>query len=245
MARHKRLHVEMAIIKMTYIGRAIELSQNPAAVQSIEKKTPDLSNQTASVPKQVIAPTSKTIPQKMEEQKMVDASPPVVPTEKVASIQNRPEVSTVSANAVNTSTPVISDTTRTKNISNRKKTKYDMPSLSMVDDEEEEESTIDSNIQLEALLLANTWKAYAEKIDSPSVKAAFHKAEVSVKDELTIAVQVGSQMAKGMIQQEKDLIPFIRKHIPIANLAMEETMAGTASTDFLPLAKHFSKTSPS
>ena len=97
-----------------------------------------------------------------------------------------------------------------------------MPSLSMIDDEEEDdENEYNSNVQLEATLLANTWKAYIAQVDSPSVKAAFQKAEVSVKDALTIAIQVGSQMAKGMIQQEKDLIPFIRKHIPIANLAME------------------------
>lgn len=44
MARNKRLHAEMAIIKMTYIQRAIKPSAQPVAVEnSLEKKTPDQS----------------------------------------------------------------------------------------------------------------------------------------------------------------------------------------------------------
>ncbi|MFZ4475739.1 MAG: DNA polymerase III subunit gamma/tau [Saprospiraceae bacterium] len=37
LARHKRLHVEMSLIKMGYIGRAVKAAQTPA----LEKKTPD------------------------------------------------------------------------------------------------------------------------------------------------------------------------------------------------------------
>lgn len=37
LARHKRLHVEMSLIKMGYIGRAVKAAQAPA----LEKKTPD------------------------------------------------------------------------------------------------------------------------------------------------------------------------------------------------------------
>lgn len=221
MARHKRLHVEMAIIKMTYIGRAIELSQNPVAVQSIEKKTPELSDPTTSPTKQDKAATPKVIPPKIDEQKMAT---PISSVEKVGPTPIIPETSTASANTISNSIPAIAKASQNGH-PNRKKTKYDMPSLSMIDDEEEEEeNATDTNIQLETRLLIDTWNGYSEKIDSPSVKAAFQKAEVSVKDEVTIAVQVGSQMAKGMIQQEKNLIPFIRKRIPIANLAMEITI---------------------
>ena len=38
MARHKRLHVEMAIIKMTYIGRAFKITKSPLPVAVVEKK---------------------------------------------------------------------------------------------------------------------------------------------------------------------------------------------------------------
>jgi DNA polymerase-3 subunit gamma/tau len=40
MARNKRLHVEMALIKMTYIHRAFEISQTPAETAPAEKKNP-------------------------------------------------------------------------------------------------------------------------------------------------------------------------------------------------------------
>ena len=55
MARNKRLHVEMSIIKMTYINRAIELANNPQANISAEKKTPDLSTSQAAVPSQPVS----------------------------------------------------------------------------------------------------------------------------------------------------------------------------------------------
>jgi DNA polymerase III subunit gamma/tau len=43
MARHKRLHVEMALIKMCHIGRAVAASQATPTPPSPEKKTPDRS----------------------------------------------------------------------------------------------------------------------------------------------------------------------------------------------------------
>lgn len=41
MARHKRLHVELALIKMCYIGRAVKAGHLESAVAAPEKKTPD------------------------------------------------------------------------------------------------------------------------------------------------------------------------------------------------------------
>ncbi len=221
MARHKRLHVEMAIIKMTYIGRAITLSNNPTPAVVGEKKRPEVSNQTVSSPKPVVSPTSApvTTPPKVVEQKTVTLSPPPIveqaPAQAIASTPVEP------SNIVSEPEPEpIAAKSSSNGTINNKKTQYDMPSLSM-DDDEDEEAEIDSNLKLDIDLLKTTWHAYIAQIDSPSVKAAFQKSTVSVKDEITIAIQVGSQMAKGMMQQEKNLIPFIRKRIPISNLAME------------------------
>ena len=38
MARNKRLHVEMALIKMTFINRAIKIEQEPTVVETEKKK---------------------------------------------------------------------------------------------------------------------------------------------------------------------------------------------------------------
>jgi len=43
MARQKRLHVEIALIKMCYAGRAVQAPQNGASALAPEKKTPDVS----------------------------------------------------------------------------------------------------------------------------------------------------------------------------------------------------------
>ncbi len=50
MARNKRLHVEMAIIKMAFINRAIEIANNPQANISQEKKTPNLNGSQPAAP---------------------------------------------------------------------------------------------------------------------------------------------------------------------------------------------------
>ncbi len=231
MARHKRLHVEMAVIKMTYIGRAITLSNNPAPVIIAEKKTPKVSNQTVTAPKRVVSATSTppTTPSKAIEQKTV--TPILPPAVEQAPIQASANAPVEQPNIVSEPEPEVQKATQNSDI-NRKKTKYDMPSLSMMEEDEEEEVS-NTNIQLDATLLNNTWKAYIEQLESPSVRAAFQKSEVKVKDAITIEIQVGSQMAKGMIQQEKNLIPFIRKRIPISNLAMEINIDASKSKQLI------------
>lgn len=52
MARNKRLHVEMALIKMAYVNRAVELA-------GMEKKTPDLRGKVPSTPSVSSGPSSK------------------------------------------------------------------------------------------------------------------------------------------------------------------------------------------
>jgi len=234
MARHKRLHVEMAVIKMTYIGRAIELAKNPAPTTIVEKKTPDVrsGNVTTSVP---TPPKEVSI----EPEKKPIAEPAV----SVADIKEDIVTNQIASSEEPT---IVSEPEPTKTIapqngvSNRKTTKYDMPSLNISDDDDDEEEIIDGSIILDTELLTNTWAAYIEEIDSPSVKAAFTKASARVKDEVTIEVEVGSQMAKGMIQQEKNLIPFIRKRIPISNLAMEITIDTSKANQLIKPKKVFS-----
>jgi len=231
MARHKRLHVEMAVIKMTYIGRAIELSKNPAPVGSTEKKTPDARSNVVATPKTVSTPVQPiaTTP---------TVASPVAPStnnEEVNASQSVPVEPTMVSEPEPTKTPASQ-----KNGTNRKTTKYDMPSLNMIDEEEDEEEIVAGDIKLDEELLTNTWTAYIAQIDSPSVKAAFTKASVKVKNAETIEVEVGSQMAKGMIQQEKNLIPFIRKRIPISNLAMEITIDTSKASQLIKPKKVFS-----
>ncbi len=68
-ARNKRLHVEMALIKMCYINQRITAAQQAVAI-STEKKTPDLSNTTVSTtPTEAKEDKKAATPPKMEKPK--------------------------------------------------------------------------------------------------------------------------------------------------------------------------------
>ena len=71
MARNKRLHVEMAIIKMAFINRAIEIANNPQANISTEKKTPDLNGTPSAASNSSVSqknyPETKNTPTQVKE----------------------------------------------------------------------------------------------------------------------------------------------------------------------------------
>ena len=119
----------------------------------------------------------------------------------------------------------------------RKPSKFDTPSLSLLEEEEENEEIDEKTIILDKKILQESWDSFTKQVKSPSVKVVFQKAILKVKDECTIEIEVGSQMAKGMVQQEKELIPFLRKCIPIPNLAMEITIDPQKVKDLLPTKK--------
>jgi len=211
MARNKRLHVEMALVKMAYINRATTLSQNTV----VEKKTPD-----ASVSKTVEAvktartvETVKTvetvdIAKTVESKKM---TPPPTPTPVIAPSENK------------VSTPI---PTPTGKLGLPISSKYNITSIPKKEDlqsqvNEETAQTIDSISQLNQENLEATWKAYYEKITSPSVKSVFKHAEVTIVDEDSILIKVGSSMGKGMVQQEYELMNFIRTSLKHPKLVLD------------------------
>ncbi len=77
MARNKRLHVEMSIIKMAFVNRAIEIANNPPTNISQEKKTPDLngSQQKPSAPPK----TPDNYPEKNTAAQVQEATPLPLP----------------------------------------------------------------------------------------------------------------------------------------------------------------------
>ncbi len=64
MARNKRLHVEMALIKMNYLNQALTIAQGPAPVP--EKKTPDLkpASPPAPIKQETASPPPPPAPEK-------------------------------------------------------------------------------------------------------------------------------------------------------------------------------------
>ena len=202
MARNKRLHVEMAIIKMTHINRVVQLSRAPQ--ENMEKKTLD---QTTSVEK---APsTIVTTPEKKE------TPPPIVQEEK--------EDFKTSSKPVENTNPPPKLAIKTDNTSSAdsKITIQKIPSFAELensidaDTNEEESSTVFTSHDLR-----NAWDAYAVTVTSPSVKTVLKSTDLELDDQKVMAT-VGTKMAKGMLQQEIELMPYLRSQLKIARLALE------------------------
>ena len=206
MARNKRLHVEMALVKMAYINRATTLSQNV-----VEKKTADApvarAKQNTSTP--VIAA-----------QKAVEPIQPKATTPTPAPTTEIP----IPPPSENKASIPVSPPTGKLGLS--LSSKYKIASVPKKEDlqsqvNEEIAQNIDSVSQLNPENLEATWKAYAEQITSPSVKSVFKHSEVIIVDEDSILIKVGSAMGKGMVQQEYELMDFIRTSLKHPKLVLK------------------------
>jgi DNA polymerase-3 subunit gamma/tau len=208
MARNKRLHVEMALIKMTFINRAVKITSLPKPVSDslaeapsspqAEKKTPD---QNGSL--------------KKEESEVEKETPPV------SEVKEDPIPLQSAKEPVKAEQPITKPVLETASVS----TSYDTPRLVDLSDLEEElENETNEPVaeQKEITLeeFQEVWTEYAKNIKSPSVRTTISNAEIELKDE-TIRVTVGSTMAKEMVQQETELMQFIRDQLGRQELIME------------------------
>ena len=208
MARNKRLHIEMALIKMTFINRAVKIATQPTPVSDsivdkpsspqAEKKTPD-TNGSLKKEKPIV---EKEVPTASEVNEDPIPLQPKKAVSKTAQPIAKPELKTA---AVSTS----HDTPRLVDLSDLEE-ELDNEDNELVEDQKE--------ISLEAF--QEVWNDYAKNIKSPSVRTTIVNAEFELKDE-TIRVTVGSTMAKEMVQQEAELMQFIRDQLGKQDLVME------------------------
>jgi DNA polymerase-3 subunit gamma/tau len=207
MARNKRLHVEMALIKMTYINRAVKLASlpNPSSDVSAEKssspqtekKTPDSNGSLAKKEKKAVKEIA--VAEVREELPNFNVKKEVSTSEQIKPKPN-PEAVSVS-------------------------TSHDTPRLVDLSDLEEEfenetHEPSDSGMEISLEKFHETWTEYAENIKSPSVRTTISKATFEILDD-TIRITVGSTMAKEMVLQEMELMQFLRDQLGRQDLIME------------------------
>jgi DNA polymerase III subunit gamma/tau len=222
MARNKRLHVEMALVKMTYIGRALDLSAQPI---SLEKKTADRSNVVVPPTQHsvVLTPTPKSEP-----------TPQYLTVETPLSTVNEPEtevkiedVAIPQSNESATSAPS-SDEPPRSGVSTAKSVTIGlstMPKIGSLDAiaamiQEEEKILQQSVSKLSHENLVESWRKYTETHESPSTKYALQTTKLSL-DGKKIVAKVGSTLMVGMIQQENKLADFLRFDLNDAALMLE------------------------
>ncbi len=206
MARNKQLHVEMTLLRMAYINRAIQVSQQP--VTAPEQKSANLSAAT----KEPTATLPLTAPEKTYEQPPADQNPT---TTKVEEPRQPP-----TTNNGKTIEKEIPPKKLTEDL--RVNSKHNLPKLSSLADLDKEvdtEQPVETTpLTLEAL--QKTWKDYTAQIESPTTKLTFERCQLAVEEQL-ILVTVGSGMSKSMIQEESKLMTFLRKHLNNDQLTLQ------------------------
>jgi len=220
MARNKRLHVEMALIKMAYINRAVAAFKSAPAVAERRAGAPitatanispqaktkvgekDVTYQASMPVSNVREPEVPLNPSSQEEKKTPPAKPVNMPA-----VQNlKPDVQTGSA---------------------MKMTK--LPSLDELEEEVKNEASQhinEENLTHEDVEAA--WMGFLAQMKSQSVKVALKRVAFKV-DGSNITVSVGSRMSKSMIQEELELMPYLRKALRntklILNVEVDPSMA--------------------
>lgn len=230
LARNKRLHTEMALIKMAHIHHVVEVG---SAALAAEKKKPESE---LSEPVETSGPTAKPFdkPEEPEAdgpagpisdmpplQEPLQTSPstatstapsePAAPVEPVASKAGAGQQSEPEHQPVDKTVPV--PKAKPSPVGGSLKSLSNLEKAFILKQQEQEE------VVLTVEGIREAWEAYAEQAESPSLRQFLMDAELKLTGE-RITVIVGTQMARGMIQQDTNLMPFIRERVRYANLGM-------------------------
>ncbi len=208
LARNKRLHVEMALIKMTYINRAFQLSEGKAAAAIPEKKTAD-----QSVNPPVPRPKEEMEPQPVS--KAVPAEVPDTPTEEPDAAANEEQLAPpLPPEDEPVATPKPAPKTR------HRFGKMDVNALMAEIKAEEEEVTTDTAEPLSLERVKAAWEAYIEQSDQESVNVIMKNSELELKEGEELSVTVTSNLAENTIRQEEPLMDFLRERLGAPRMLM-------------------------
>lgn len=187
-ARNKRLHVELALLKMNYAHRqeVVELSA--------EKKNPDVNG---TVKKEVF-----DLPGEVLEQ-----APPRKPAPAKTSDKNTPTQQTKV-------TPVRAEDTDNLDTPLLMSLEHIEQQIRLQEDEKE------VHLALNQENIEKLWQAYAGEVESPSLKSVLLNVGLELHREV-IKCGVGTQFARTVLQQENDLVQYIRDRVGLPSLQME------------------------
>ncbi len=184
MARHKRLHVEMALIKMCRINSAVKAAQ----MGGMEKKTPDPS----------ITPVSKPI----------TANSPAQNTPNPASAAPANQ----GGNAAPLGKDALSTLTAEIKLGLKKADKFSLNLTHFEEAVKVEQAELARRESL--FSLANTqkaWGEYAARTESPSLRQALNMAKLEIEDK-TVVATVGLSIQAGLIKDEMTKIMDYLRH---------------------------------
>ncbi|HMQ49573.1 MAG TPA: DNA polymerase III subunit gamma/tau [Saprospiraceae bacterium] len=196
LARNKRLHVEMTLIKMAYINRAFRSRQVPEQ----EKKTPEL-NEVAT------NPASKPIAAAVAPL-LTANEPPELP------FQKQEQVSEPLEQAEKSKLP---ESVKPQKHSIAKLGSVSSMLQNIMAEEQLQQGSEVSELSLENIQMA--WKAYMDTLEQETIKMHLRNVELRFVEGRIEAI-VGSPLAENTIRQELNLMEFLRQKLQAPNLAM-------------------------
>ena len=184
MARHKRLHVEMALIKMTFISRAISAAKNGGSLAIPEKKTLDLNG--GRLPTDGGRPATQSEPPKTQRLTLAAEPEENYQPAGLSAVENPPPP------------------TAHRPPSFGKKSLFSLESYEAeVEKEERILAEKESRLTLENAWIE--WSKYAEGVDSQRLKLVMKEAEMSLEAE-TVVVKVGMATSRNLLMDENNRI---------------------------------------
>jgi hypothetical protein len=78
--------------------------------------------------------------------------------------------------------------------------------------------------------IQEAWSNYSESVDSPSLKQFMQDAELSLAEE-RLMIRVGTQMAKGMIQQDSGIMEYLREKLDNPDITMSVEVDSTLTPE--------------
>ncbi|MFM2269471.1 MAG: hypothetical protein RL757_2912 [Bacteroidota bacterium] len=205
MARNKRLHTEMSLIKMAYIGKAISLAKSGNTATD-EKKNNSLETN---------VPAPKTPPPSIE----AVVKPLLTPqTEEKESKNDAPPGPSLITHPEKMN--VLSQMPRLGSLDNISK---------MLEEEERMMKEISKPLTLENV--SECWKKYSETVESPSLKMNLLNAKLEL-DANKVVVRLGSELGLSFIQEESaNLMNYLRFELNAPALTMEAIFDEALMTD--------------
>jgi len=213
MARNKRLHVEIALIKMTYINRAIQLANTPeAASPENEKKKPEPQPVTTAAPPQ---------PELITEAPPVSGKPLPSMAPDDAPAADKPAASIpISGSDKYAAMPKL------------------MSMANMLAELKKEDAPEIHAGDLDLEKTQAAWHRYVDEFAKEALRGLMRPGGWQVEG-MKLTVQVGSPLAENTIRQETPLMEFLRKELRAPDLMLyitvEKSLAQEAPVKQRPL----------
>ncbi len=210
MAKNKKLHLELYLVKLAHINQAIQVHLEGKGTPITEKKTPSPSPTIKSTPAAtatqttfapILETTQKEVKAQIVEEPTEKLNPPKEHTKKATPAISEPKAKAASSEVVSLksklgilATPMLS---------------LDNITEEVIEQEAAEKNIVKNELNIENL--KSVWAEYSKKVESNSVRTTLEDTDLSIIDGSIIS-KVGSKVAAGHLREESDLMQYLRTY---------------------------------